>query len=576
MITALSAVAEGPRASPARSGGRSRTPPAEGPRFSRPTRSGSPGSRSLLAARDRPHVRVSAERPLRQRRKIEAALEDLLAERLAPALVAALPGAREPPVLDHSLRREERTRADIHPSDMGMKQIDGVDRLAAQLRVEVQSAGSEASRLQNGIQPQRHLGHAVRELVGVPAQEQVAPVHVDAAEDAERQGHGDLVLEGVAGQGGVVDLDVGPDLLLEPEALEEGVEGGGVEIVLVLGRLAGFGLHQDHAFESATVLVVDDEGEEPAQLLQLALDVRIEEGLVALPAAPEDVVLPAELASGVHGLLDLRGRHGKDLRVRIGGGSRHVARVAEQVGGPPEQAHPGPPLVPSQHLDHRLEPVAGLSRRRSLGGDVAVVEGVERDAQPLEEVERRLGLQARRFHGVGRSHPRTTEGGGAEGIGTGPAEGVPPADGEPELLLHALAEDLAILVVVPERERVGALRSFVTDGLDLGEDARHDVLHWNARELAGDGCPRQGASRPCHPAGTRQARFFFIEMSARTARIRTTPLMRYCTFELTFIICKPLERDWMMRAPTMAPNTVPSPPRVEVPPRMQLAITSSS
>src|SRR6266850_5391879 len=31
---------------PARSGGRSRTPPAEGPRFSRPTRSGSQGSRT--------------------------------------------------------------------------------------------------------------------------------------------------------------------------------------------------------------------------------------------------------------------------------------------------------------------------------------------------------------------------------------------------------------------------------------------------------------------------------------------------------------------------------------------------
>src|SRR6202022_870062 len=107
----------------------------------------------LLAARDRPHVRVSAKRPVRQRRKVEAALEDLLAERLAPALVAALPGAREPPVLDHSLRREERTRADIHPSDMGMKQIDGVDRLAAQLRVEVQSAGSEAPACKMAYSP---------------------------------------------------------------------------------------------------------------------------------------------------------------------------------------------------------------------------------------------------------------------------------------------------------------------------------------------------------------------------------------------------------------------------------------
>src|SRR3989454_10805945 len=123
MITALSAVAEGPRASPARSG------VGAAPRQRKDLDSlVLPEAvhqvlEPLLAARDRPHVRVWAERPLRQRRKIEAALEDLLAERLAPALVAVLPGAREPPVLDHSLCPEERTRADIHPSHMGMKPI---------------------------------------------------------------------------------------------------------------------------------------------------------------------------------------------------------------------------------------------------------------------------------------------------------------------------------------------------------------------------------------------------------------------------------------------------------------------
>src|SRR5439155_24587006 len=61
MITALSAVAEGPRANPARSRGRSRTPPAQGPRFSRPTRSGSPGSRTTPCGPRPPHVRASAE-----------------------------------------------------------------------------------------------------------------------------------------------------------------------------------------------------------------------------------------------------------------------------------------------------------------------------------------------------------------------------------------------------------------------------------------------------------------------------------------------------------------------------------
>src|SRR5882762_6937396 len=98
MIRALSAVAEGPRASPGRLG------VGAGPRQRKDLDSlVLPEAvhqvlEPLLAARDRPHVRVSAERPLRQRRKVEAALEDLLAERLAPALVAALPGTREPPV----------------------------------------------------------------------------------------------------------------------------------------------------------------------------------------------------------------------------------------------------------------------------------------------------------------------------------------------------------------------------------------------------------------------------------------------------------------------------------------------
>ncbi len=124
------------------------------------------------------------------------------------------------------------------------------------------------------VHRERHLGEVVRELVGVPAELHVAAVHVDRAEDAQRLRGRDLVLEAVAGERGVVGLDVDLDFLLEPVLLQEAEHGGDVEVVLVLGRLARLGLDQDRALEADLVLVLDDQLQEAAELLQLAASCR--------------------------------------------------------------------------------------------------------------------------------------------------------------------------------------------------------------------------------------------------------------------------------------------------------------
>ena len=91
-------------------------------------------------------------------------------------------------------------------------------RLAAHLGVEVEAAGGEAAGLQDAIHRQRHVERIVVELVGVPAVLRIAAVDVDRAEDAERVGQRDLVLEGVAGEGRVVGFDVDLHLVLEAVA----------------------------------------------------------------------------------------------------------------------------------------------------------------------------------------------------------------------------------------------------------------------------------------------------------------------------------------------------------------------
>ena len=78
---------------------------------------------------------------------------------------------------------------------MAVQQVGRIDRLAAHLGVEIEAAGREAAGLQDVIERRDEFGRVVGELVGVPARLVVVAVGVDRAENAERGGRGDLVLE---------------------------------------------------------------------------------------------------------------------------------------------------------------------------------------------------------------------------------------------------------------------------------------------------------------------------------------------------------------------------------------------
>ena len=157
---------------------------------------------------------------------------------------------------------------------MGVEQVGAVDRLAAQLGVEVQPARGEAATAQDLQHAERHLLDRHREAIDVPAEPIVAGVGVDRAEDPGVDGRGDLVGEVVAGERGVVDLDVDLDLVGEVVLLQERMHRGDVVVVLVLGRLERLWLEQDRAAEPDALLVLDDHRQEPRQLVELALACR--------------------------------------------------------------------------------------------------------------------------------------------------------------------------------------------------------------------------------------------------------------------------------------------------------------
>ena len=107
------------------------------------------------------------------------------------------------------------------------------------------------------------------------------------------------MLEAVAGQRGVVGLQVDLDLFVEPVAAQEAADRGGIEVARVLGRLARLGLDEDGARTADSVRLLDHPVHEAAHRVQLRADAPVQQGLVAFSPAPQHVVLAAELACGV-------------------------------------------------------------------------------------------------------------------------------------------------------------------------------------------------------------------------------------------------------------------------------------
>ncbi len=194
--------------------------------------------------------------------------------------------------------------------------------------------------------------------------------------------------------------------------------------------------------------MVCDQVQEPGQLVGFLPHAGVEEGLIALAAAPQDVVLPAQPLGRRHRVADLRGGMGDDLGVGVGGRTRGVAGVAEQVGGAPQQldARVGH-LLPGA-VDQPVEVGPRLAQGGTWRGHVDVVEAEVGHAQLGDELEGRVLLGEGRLHLVlSADKPGPVEGAGAEHVAARPVEAVPVAHGDAQVFGHGRAADLAVGVV---------------------------------------------------------------------------------------------------------------------------------
>ena len=394
---------------------------------------------------------------------------DLGTDAGVPGTVARLHDVREHAVFAHCSGDAEALREAVHRADVGMEQVHRFEALAADLGVEVQAARAEPALSQKD---EHDLGREVqvrRELVGVPAEEQVAAVGVDAAEHAVGAGVGEFVAHRVPGERRVVRLHVELKFLVEPVAEQERERVRAVEVVLMAGRLVRLRLDEERTFEPDLLLVVHGHVEELREVVEFALEVGVPERHVAFAAAPEDVVFAAEFQGRFECPLHLGRGVGEHLGVGAGAGTVNEARVTEQVRGTPEQLDPGAGLRLLELLHHGVEILVRLVEILAFGRHVAIVKAVVGDAEFLHELEGRVDALDSHVEGIGAVFPGANRAAGAEGIAARAAKGVPVADGEAQVVAHRLAFDLLVRVVLAEGERVLGVRAFESDLGNVGE-----------------------------------------------------------------------------------------------------------
>jgi hypothetical protein len=201
--------------------------------------------------------------------------------------------------------------------------------------------------------------------------------------------------------------------------------------------------------------------QEAGEVVELALHVGVVEVAVPFAATPEGVAFEPPSSRVTSIAFFTCAPHRRRRRHSGWWRRRGIAFVAEEVGGAPEQLDAGAVLLFLQHLDHSIEVLVALGQGLAFGGDIAVVEAVEADAQFLQELESDADTLLSHLDAVGAIFPGTHGTAWTERISPGATEGMPVGDGEAEPVVHGLAFDDFVRLIVLEAERILAGGAFV-------------------------------------------------------------------------------------------------------------------
>ena len=168
-------------------------------------------------------------------------------------------------------------------------------------------------------------------LIRIPAQQEIAPIRINAAKLAGDRSYGQFVLKCMPRQGGVIRLDVELEMIEQFILAQESQCCCRVGIILMRRWLFRLRLNQELSFKADILFVINRHVQKTGKLLLLVLHVRIQEGVISFTSAPEYIVFATKLMCGINCSFYLGGSVGEHMCIRVGGCPQGIAGVTEEV-----------------------------------------------------------------------------------------------------------------------------------------------------------------------------------------------------------------------------------------------------
>src|SRR5258706_7388350 len=258
----------------------------------------------------------------------------------------------------------------------------------------------------------------------------------------------------MAGESGVVRLQIKFKGIQKIVRAKEVQTGRGVGIVLVLGRLFRFGLDVELTFETDGLFMVHRQMKERAEVVHLAFEVSSQESAIAFASSPETVTRSLERVGDLNGFFYLSPRVRKNVGVAARGSAVGKAGVGKQTSGAPQQPNAGALLLFLQGFDNEIKVPMAFAQAPAFGSDIAVMEGIKRRAQFFDEFKGNADTLFRHFKRVGAVFPRANGCARAKHVGQLPSKGMPVSNRKAQMVFHRLSFDQFRGVVMLEGEGV--------------------------------------------------------------------------------------------------------------------------
>ena len=229
----------------------------------------------------------------------------------------------------------------------------------------------------------------------------------------------------------------------------------------MLGRLLGLGLDVKIAFKPDRAGIVRRHVQQAGHIFLLKGHVGVEQGFIALPAAPKDIAVAMQTSGDFYRFLNLSRGKSENVGVGSGSGAVDVAGIAKAVGRAPENLFSGLLHERFQPVGHPVKTGVGFAQGIGFIHQIAVVEAVKINIQRLHQSKGGVGLAQGGLHRIPAA-VRFIHGGDAEHVNPPGAHGVPVGHGKTKLLAHGSAGDDLVGVVKTESQRRVGLRPLVS------------------------------------------------------------------------------------------------------------------